>query len=240
MIFKVIKKCTFSLFLFSIYKLVKNENVLSELKEINCTYNELPKGFMLVDENNPCGPITTNRKLDNGKKRNLYSIVNIEDDSFYYNYNHLSEMANITNKKTEYLCEKIIKARTEGMKGYDITCPPHYSIVIDKSFYGRYANDTIRCSENINFTKKNLSRIKQDCGHEPTRRIKELCEGKVYCSILPCNVLLGDRCKSIYKYLHIDYHCKKNEVSKVLLFNHKFIKKINKILIFKKNYLFRN
>lgn len=199
------------------YKIKNNNQLLfHENKNTSSLRNELPKGFTFVDENNIYGPITVDRKLDNGKKRNLYSIIRNENDSFYYKYDQFAKLPDSKEVKSEYLCEKVVRYRPEGMEGYDISCPAHYSIVIDKAFYGRYANDTTHCASNVNFTNDLLSKLKTDCGSDKKKYIQKLCEGKSYCSILPANILLDDSCKGIVKYLHVNYHCKKEKVSQYI------------------------
>jgi len=175
--------------------------------------NILPEGFIPVDENVLNGPITTNREKDNGKKRNLYSMIRNEDDSYYYNYNEFNKLKNETSIQSVYFCEMYSRLRPEVLKGFDLSCPNHYTIVIDKAFYGRYANDTINCK--TNFTPEILKKIKNDCGYEPLKNIKYSCEGKSYCSLKPMNSFYKDHCHGVLKYLHIDYHCiKKPELRK--------------------------
>jgi len=60
---------------------------------------------MFVDENNLNGPITLDRDKDDGKKRNLYKNIRIEDDSFYYDYDKFNKLKSTTSEREEYLCE---------------------------------------------------------------------------------------------------------------------------------------
>jgi len=180
---------------------------------------DIPEGFVPVDESNPYGPITVDKKRDNGKKRNLFEIVKHQsDDSFYYNYDEFNKLESELPQKSEYFCETYNKVRPEVQKGYEISCPTYYTIVIDKAFYGRYANDTTHCSKNINYTPENMRTIKNDCGYESLKIVKELCEGKIYCSIIPSNTFYKNRCGGLYKYLNVKYHCKKDIVSLNFLF----------------------
>lgn len=55
-------------------------------------------------------------------------------------------------------------------------------------------------------------KIKKDCGYEPTKYLKELCEDKEYCIIIPVNHFFKNYCGDIFKYLYIEYHCQKNSV----------------------------
>lgn len=166
---------------------------------------------MLLDDNIPNGPITTDRELDDGTKRNLYSMIRSNDDSFYYKYDEFNRLDEIISKKPEYICEDYSRIRPEAQKGHDIACPRYYTIKIDKAFYGRYANDTQHCS-NIQFTPSVMSKIREDCGRNIIKNIKEKCEGKVYCSLIPRNLFYGDSCGGVYKYLHIEYRCIKDSV----------------------------
>ena len=162
---------------------------------------------MPVTENEIYGPITIDR--DNGEKRNLYNITRKEDYSYYYNENQFNNLQKKLSKKSIYLCELNNDIRPEIENGYQISCPVHYNIIINKVFYGRYANDTKHCSSNIN---SKYFKIKEKCGYEPIKYLKEICEGKVFCNVIPNNYFYKDYCKGIVKYLHVDYHCIKNPV----------------------------
>eukprot|EP00833_Pecoramyces_ruminatium_P000084 jgi/Orpsp1_1/1174116/evm.model.c7180000048990.1 len=157
--------------------------------------NNIPNGFVLLDENIPNGPITVDRELDDGTKRNLYSQVRSEDDSFYYKYEEYNNLEEIKSFEPEYLCEISSKVRPEAQKGYDISCPKYYTIKIEDAYYGRYANDTQHCPRNKEFTDKEMSKIKKNCGRNMKNKIKELCDGKVYCSIKPRKFFYGEPCK---------------------------------------------
>jgi len=194
-------------------------NYLKMIKNETCFKNDLPFGFVPVNKNNPYGPITIDRNLDDGTKRNFYEIIRNEDDSFYYDKNKFTKLIKSTPKKTEYLCELDNRFRSENQKGYYISCPTYYTIKIDKVFYGRYKNDTIHCNINSKYTKEIL-RLKKDCGYQPIKEINEICDGKNYCTIYPLNIFYSNKCKNIKKYLHIDYYCikkKKIEKEKILI-----------------------
>jgi len=168
-------------------------------------FNNLPRGFVYLDENNKNGVITLNREKDNGKKRNLYENTKIEDDSLYYNYKEFESLEKELPKQTEYICEFPNDIRPEVQKGYYLSCPKHYKITIDKSFYGRYGNDNTHCTNNEDIDNKD------DCGYEPTQAVKELCEGREYCSVVVRDNIYKNKCKDgIPRYLHVDYHCIKN------------------------------
>jgi len=184
---------------------IKLENNLNK----NIKRNKLPEGFVLLDENVLNGPITTNRENDDGTKRNLYSMIRNEDDSFYYKYNEFNKLKNITSTKSEYFCELKSKLRTEVLKGYNLSCPKYYTIAIDKAFYGRYANDNTKCP--IDITEENKWIIEKGCGYDPIIHVKYKCEGKSYCTIVPNKYFFMDNCWGIPKYLHIDYHCVKDK-----------------------------
>jgi len=110
-------------------------------KLIKCNENDLPHGFTHLNENIKNGPITINRNLDDGSKRNLFSMIKSNDDSFYYKYDEFKQLESIIPKNPEYICEDYSGIRPEAQKGHDISCPKYYTIKIDKAFYGRYAND---------------------------------------------------------------------------------------------------
>jgi len=178
--------------------------------------DDLPIGFKLVDENEPNGPITVSKENDDGTKRNLLNIIRSENENnLSFKYENFKNMNNTIPKKSEFFCEIKSSLRPEGIKGYDISCPKHYTITIRNAFYGRYANDKKRCKVgNRRVYKKRRLNIKQ-CGYTPIEYVKELCEGKEYCTIIPSKNFFKDYCgKNISKYLHIDYNCIKDKVNK--------------------------
>ncbi|ORX65231.1 hypothetical protein BCR32DRAFT_226203 [Anaeromyces robustus] len=170
---------------------------------------DLPEGFTFVNPNITNGPITINKEKDDGTKRNLFNMINHESDHFYYNHNEFNKLTNETEVKSEYFCEMYYGIRPERMTPYEISCPAHYTIVIDKAFYGRYANDTENCP-NSNITPEVIEKIKpKDCGYEPINFLKERCEGRQYCNIIVKNFFFKDRCYGVFKYLNVKYHCVK-------------------------------
>ena len=194
----------------------------------NLKRNKLPKGFELFNENISNGPITKNRNEDNGTKRNLYSMLRSEDDSFYYKYDEFNRIKNETSIKSEYLCEIRSKLRPEVIKGYDLFCPLYHTIVIDKAFYGRYKKDFTHCvagNESNNSKKKKIIEKRKInevlCGYEPIEKVKSSCEGKSYCTLIPSGAFYYNNCRNKLKYLHIEYHCKKSQVNKCILFFYK-------------------
>jgi len=197
--------------------LINGEQIKINLKNLLSTEtprrNKLPDGFMLVDENIPNGPITIDRENDDGTKRNIYKNIRLEDDSFYYNQNVFDRLNNTTTKIEEYFCELKSHYRPEAVKGYDISCPKHYTIKIDKSFYGRYRSDRKNCIfiNNKKLPKKQI-KLRKDCGYEPTKYLKELCEDKEYCIIIPDSHFFKNYCGNISKYLYVEYHCQKDFV----------------------------
>eukprot|EP00833_Pecoramyces_ruminatium_P002279 jgi/Orpsp1_1/1176311/evm.model.c7180000057141.1 len=161
------------------------------------------------------GPITINTEKDDGTKRNLFNIVKMEDNSFYYNQEYYNKLNETISMKSEFFCELKNKYRPEGIKGYDISCPLYYKIKIDKAFYGRYAKDKKHCKKiNGVILPKIKLKIKDQCGYEPTKYVKELCEEKEYCTIIPTNNFFDNYCGDISKYLHIKYHCVKDSIMK--------------------------
>jgi len=194
----------------------------------NTFYNDLPDGFVFVNEKDTKGPITTNRKKDDGTKLNLYSMINEENDDFYYKQDEFDALDDIIPDKSDYLCELGTGFAPEAYKGYEISCPTHYTIEIDKVFYGRHANDKEHC--NVYYegrpVEDNMLDVDEECGNEPIENVKEICEGRVYCSIRPGGSHFADSCPSKFKYLHVKYHCvkdkelKKERFSIVMFSNH--------------------
>jgi len=185
-------------------------------KLIKCNENDLPHGFTHLNENIKNGPITINRNLDDGSKRNLFSMIKSNDDSFYYKYDEFKQLESIIPKNPEYICEDYSGIRPEAQKGHDISCPKYYTIKIDKAFYGRYANDKNHCKMNseikskIKKRNKKRIKIKNDCGNDVKENIKEKCEGKIYCSLISSDRFFGNSCPNTYKYLYIEYRCIKD------------------------------
>lgn len=191
------------------------------------------KDFMLVNLNETNGPITVDRKKDDGTKLNLYSMmINSRNNDILDSLNSkkFDELEKDLPQKDEYFCELDMKIPPEGYRGYNVTCPVHYSIIIDKAFYGRYAQDTKNCNlyddgSEVRYINRYTS---NDCGYDTIEDIKELCEGKVDCIIKPTNYFFTNKCKSLFKYLHVKYHCTKDTVSKNF-FIHIFISNCNKV-----------
>jgi len=195
---------------------VLGEEILKKLSKdsiLNFNNINLPNNFSLLNDNILLGPITINKTIDDGTKRNLYSIVKF-DDYFYYNYTYINLLEDVIPRKPEYFCELGVEKTPESQKGYEISCPSYYSIKIKDVFYGRFANDKKRCKI---FNGKKVSRkrlkLNEKYGYIPLKEIKELCEGKSYCKIVPNKDVFRYKWeKNIHKYLYISYYCKKNEV----------------------------
>ncbi|ORX45581.1 hypothetical protein BCR36DRAFT_585606 [Piromyces finnis] len=142
-------------------------------------------------------------------------MVNVTDnelENFYYDYETFDSLEDKLAMKDEYFCE------SQGYENeYEIKCPLYYHIVIDKSFYGRYARDLKHCTEGNDgekIPKSNLLRIKNmvtKCGSDYTSYFKESCDGHENCRIFPSLSEFRDSCTDIYKYVHIKYHCEKDE-----------------------------
>jgi len=178
----------------------------------------IPNGFELLDINDPTGPITVNITMDDGTKLNYFDyIIPEKNTNYYYNKEQFNELSEIKYKgKEEYFCEYITAFPPEYYKGYSISCPRHYTIAIDKVFYGRHAHDKENCiidykgdpvgDANLNVT--------EECGYKPVDMVKELCEGKSSCTVRPGGSHFEDKCMGFYKYLHVGYHCVKNKKMK--------------------------
>jgi len=175
----------------------------------------LVEGFVFVDPENPKGPITVNLKRDDGTKIDYNKLIKPENDTFYYKYEEFKKLADKIPKKERYFCELGTTLPPEYYKGYEIACPRHYTITIDKVFYGRHANDTKHCNtfSDGSPVEEEMLIVKKECGNSPMREVKEYCEGKITCHIKPGGSHFTDSCSKIFKYLHIKYHCIKDKVS---------------------------
>jgi len=174
------------------------------------------KGFVFVDPNVIEGPITVDREKDDGSKLNLFNMVREEDYSFIYDYEKFNSLPNELPLQTQYVCEYSMYYAPEGYNGRDLVCPDHYTLFIDNAFYGRYSHDREHCSIDVYGYPVNEADLEQEhCGNNETKSVKELCEGKQYCTLKPSGFIYDDPCQGIYKYLHVNYHCvKDNEIKK--------------------------
>jgi len=237
-VISILSVVLFGGFIVNIIACLQKRDLLSAVKESqnrnlrgDITLSDMGlDGFEFVDPKNTDGPITINRKKDDGKKRVLKDLIldNNEKnfESFYYDYESYDNLDTILKKDDEYLCEV---GEPSEFRGYNVSCPKHYTIEIDEAFYGRYAFDTTRCptrnKKKVQF--KNLL-TKTKCGKDSTKIVKELCEGEKECTIKPSYTYFSAPCPTIHKYLHVKYHCKKNEELKkpkiaVVMFANKIV-----------------
>jgi len=180
----------------------------------NETNGDLPFGFEYLVENDNHSPITVDREKDDGTKLNMYDFIHPEDLSFYYNQEEFDKLDEIINEHDEnYFCEYGTGSPPEAYEGYEIKCPAHYTIELDYVFYGRHANDTEHCNKYYEGNEVGEDRLKSDkeCGNEPMELVKELCEGRVDCTLRPGGSHFNDSCPEKFKYLHVDYHCVKDK-----------------------------
>jgi hypothetical protein len=180
----------------------------------NEAITDLPYGFVFVDEKADHGPITVDREKDDGTKLNIYDLIHPEDLSFYYNQENFDKLEDVVHpSKNNYFCEYNEDVPPEAYEGYEISCPAHYTIKIDYVFYGRHANDYEHCNINHKGEKieKDQLEVDKECGNEPIDTVKEFCEGRVYCTLIPGGYIFNDSCEEKYKYLHVDYHCVKDK-----------------------------
>jgi len=208
-ILDILKKLiVFSAIIFIIYisiRLTKNEKL--DLED-----------FEFVNTKEKNGPITINRKKDDGTKQNIFSMINndIENDSFFYDdEDKFQKLDNIVNITQKYLCEYHDKKPSESFEGYYLTCPTHYTISINNTFYGRYKGDLQHCITYPDGRNANMFElmVKETCGVQPLDTLKEICEDKKECLVRPCNAYFGSEvCLNTYKYLYVDYYCKKDIV----------------------------
>jgi len=199
-----------------------DKNILNNTKteDTNTTESDkdisvkIPTGFELVSIDKPEGPITVDREKDDGTKLDYYELINPESDSFYYNQTEFNNLKNITYKGKEvYFCELGTGFAPENYKAYVMSCPLHYTIVVDKVFYGRHANDNKHCNHYYEGrpVEEEFLTVDKECGNEPIANVKEICEGRNTCSLRPGGSHFTDSCESKYKYLHITYHCVKDK-----------------------------
>jgi len=193
----------------------QHHGLINRKKNIYSNYFSLPN-FELLYTNGTKGPITVNRKKDDGNKFNIYNMItenNNEDfESFFYDKDEFNKLSKKVSKDEEYLCE--LGLPSESTEGYYLICPAQYTIAIDKAFYGRYANDKSHCNVDDKGKKVEESRLEvsEDCGKDSIDIVKGLCEGRIECNIRPNISFFSNSCdKDIYKYLHVKYHCIKNK-----------------------------
>jgi len=176
--------------------------------------------FELVNPNNTYGPITIDKSKDDGTKINLSDYIYDTNDNKleYYLYDNetINALENRIDKPERYLCELEFRLSEDGGEGYDISCPLYYNIAIDKAFYGRYMLDKKHCNKDYKgevFADSELVSL-TNCGYGFEEKLKTDCEGKTNCSILPFRLEFANSCPGKKKYLHLKYHCAKNEIYK--------------------------
>jgi len=176
--------------------------------------SDLPEGFVFVDEKADKGPITIDRKKDDGTKHNLYNFLHEESLDFYYKQDEFDKLEDkVEFDEPKYFCEYGTGSAPESYEGYDINCPAHYTIKIDKVFYGRHAGDKEHCNHYYegNEVEESLLTVDKECGNEPIELVKELCEGRVTCKVRPGGSHFTDGCQFKFKYLEVKYHCVKDK-----------------------------
>ncbi|ORX58452.1 hypothetical protein BCR36DRAFT_276944 [Piromyces finnis] len=158
-----------------------------------------------TDENNTD---ENNTDEDNIDESNIYVNNTLKND--INDFDSLEEVLPLTSK---YLCELKENQPYESQKGYVLSCPSQYTISVNYTFYGRYANDIENCETGSDnrYIKEDYRYTEVDCGYDPIRVVKDLCEGKEECTLKPYNDFFENRCGVIYKYLHIKYQCIKNK-----------------------------
>jgi len=223
--FKIIGALTliFTVYLTSKFTVIKileeNKNIYVGRKE-NIYSKKLPlNNFHPVNNNGRKGPITVDKELDDGKKVNIYdSILNLTDnkiESFLYSKETFKQLDEKIPKDERYLCETHT-ITPDNNQSYTVTCPLFYHIIIDKAYYGRYMRDYQHCSEDVNETALNKFRnLLTNCGKDRTDFVKNKCEGKNNCEIQVGRPTFEDTCKGYLKYLHLNYHCERDEEMKV-------------------------
>jgi len=210
-----------SIIFFSSFDLVKDK---IELKFSINNYMNPPKSVKIDDfvsaTDKEKGPITIDLEKDDGTKINLYDkLLNLEDnklENFYLDYKSFDDATSKIETKENYFCE------TVGItKGDNIECPEYHRLVIHYGFYGRHTRDRKNCVVDENGEKypdntivSNFNRY-GNCGKDITNDLKESCNGKINCKLRASNTNYGNTCNGIHKYLHVKYHCEKdNELKK--------------------------
>jgi len=185
------------------------------------------EGFIPLYSNGTKGPITTDRTKDDGTKINFYDIILNDKDnkleSFYNDDTTLSNLEENILYNDKYMCEKSFGLTNDMGQGYEISCPPFYHLTIDYAFWGRYAHDDNHCIvdfKNDTFSEDTLSKFKKlrrNCGKDLVDMVRNICQqqDKSSCIILPVNNILKETCSGYVKYLHVKYHCTKDEVEKI-------------------------
>jgi len=173
--------------------------------------------FVSLYNNGTKGPITTDRSMDDGKKFNIYSMIKETNESFdssFYDYDTFKKLNNIVKRDEEYFCE--LGLPSEAYDGYYLTCPTHYTIVVDKADYGRYQSDITHCLKDSNNEYLSSSKVNtdKDCIVNKLATVKEMCDGRTECNLKPNSSFFGNPCEHLYKYLYVKYHCKKDEEMK--------------------------
>jgi len=156
-------------------------------------------------------------------------IIDNENNTIFYNENDFNKLDKIVNVTQKYICEYNDRKPPESFEGYYLSCPTHYTISIKDTFYGRYKGDFKRCIKFYNGKDVPMKALEVDktCGVKPIDTLKELCEGKKECLVKPCNDFFGKVCRKTYKYLYVDYYCKKDiEIKKPKLMINMFTNKI--------------
>jgi len=191
--------------------LYNGENIIASKKTNLYMKKHEVDGFLPLYTDNRKGPITVDREQDDGSKINIYEkILDIPDnklENFYYD--PIKEQDKIINMDDEYFCE-------DNNVGRRIYCPFNYHVIIDDAFYGRHARDNEHCVTNHSGERlpdKDLLKFGnmfKDCGEHFKEKVQNLCEGSE-CTFFSGKYYFPDTCSNIYKYLHVKYHCEKDE-----------------------------
>eukprot|EP00833_Pecoramyces_ruminatium_P001653 jgi/Orpsp1_1/1175685/evm.model.c7180000054831.1 len=206
-------------------KLIDNGKVIFNNKEYKLIEKKISvNNFEPVDSNKIQGPITVDRERDDGSKINLYeNVLNLYDnkfESFYFDEESFKQLNETVPAEEKYMCETTGLITEDMMQGHDIRCPMFYHITFDKQFYGRYKHDGIHCIKNNQgeiVDSSLLERYKKmstDCGRELPEIVGKLCAGKNSCILQPGRSILPDTCVGMGKYLHVQYHCTRDDVIK--------------------------
>jgi len=200
---------------------MKNSNsemIINNNDNINKNKVDLDN-FMLLNRKNRKGPITLNRENDDGSKLNIYSMIINSDENKIYTYDNtvvdFQLMEPVLRLREEFLCDYRDDMPPESYYGYSLSCPLHYTISINDTFYGRREYDSIHCTRFPNGDEVPIGDLVaySDCGENKTELVKELCEGKRECVLKPSKHIFGETC-FYYRYLQVKYHCVKDKIFK--------------------------
>lgn len=122
----------------------------------------------------------------------------------------------VKNFKFKLFSDKTVLVCEQGT--LRMKCPKGKSIKVKGALYGRLKRDMRSCP------KPGLSKFrgrifKSVCAaRKSTAIVRKSCNGKRVCNVQAKSKIFGNPCKGIFKYLRVQYFCKKS--NKLFLNNH--------------------